>query len=85
MRGANLIEPHPQRMGTPQDARWATGRNVKRSLPDRRYDGVEVWALKRRAADGTVEVIAQHQSREAATAWVEAGVPPYGRADGVAP
>ncbi len=68
-RGQNLIDAHPQRMGTPADARWATGRNVKVSLPGGYYEAVEVWTLKHRV-NGTVEVYRIHQSREAAAAWV---------------
>lgn len=69
-RGANAVMAMPESMGSPQDKRWATGRNVKRSLPGRRYDVVQVWTLKERMEDGTVRVAATHRSREAAAEWV---------------
>jgi len=73
LRGANNIAANPQHIGSPKDARWATGRYVKRSLPNRRYDGVEVWALKARAADGSVTIVATGRSREEAEQFVATG------------
>jgi hypothetical protein len=72
MRGSNLIAANPERLQSKGGERWATGRNVKRSLPGRRYDAVEVWTLKYREG-GKVVVFATHRSREDAVAWTSGG------------
>lgn len=73
LRSANCIEANPQHIGTPKDARWATGRNVKRSLPDRRWDAVEVWTLKQRGPDGSVVVVATGRDVTEAERFVKTG------------
>jgi len=65
----NLIAANPQRLESADGLRWACGRNVKRSLGNRRYDGVEVWTLKHRVA-GKVVTVAQHRDRSEAEAWI---------------
>ena len=72
-RSGNAVNPMPVKMGSTKDKRWATGRNVKFSLPDHRYGVVQVWTLKERLEDGTVRVVATHRSLEAAEAWVKFG------------
>lgn len=69
-RGANAVTANPQAMGTKADARWATGRNVKRQLPDRKYDVVVAWTLKRRTADGKVETVRAGVTKEAAEEFI---------------
>jgi len=69
LRSQNAIEAHPQRLVSANGSRWATGRNVKRSLGDGRYDAVEVWTLKVRV-DGKAVTVESHVSREAAEAWI---------------
>lgn len=67
------MQTNPQRIGEVSavpGARWATGRNVKLSMPDRRWGVVEVWTLKERSPDGSVRVHATNRSREAAEAFV---------------
>lgn len=69
LRSANLIEAHPQRLERADKVRWALGRNVKRSLGNGRYDGVEVWTLKERI-NGKPVTMDSGRSREEAEAWV---------------
>lgn len=71
-RGANLIMAYPQRLESADGTRWACGRNVKRSLPDHRYDSVEVWALKHRV-NGKVVTVDSGVSPEEAQRWVKEG------------
>ena len=70
LRGANMVEAHPQKMGSTSDKRWATGRYVKRSLPDRRWEAVMAWTLKMRMEDGSVRVVAFGRSEEEAAEFV---------------
>jgi hypothetical protein len=70
-RSKNLVNANPQKMGSPTDKRWATGRNVKLSLPDHRYDVVQVWTCKERDENGKVVVRWQSVSREKAEAFVK--------------
>lgn len=70
LRGANLVEAHPQKMGSTSDKRWATGRYVKCSLPDGRWRGVEAWTLKTRMEDGSVRTVAFGRSKEEAEQFV---------------
>jgi hypothetical protein len=77
-RGPNHVNANPQRIGTPKDARWATGRNVKgdrtRGPYGVTYEIVEVWTLKRRdLVTGKVLVVEDGRSREYAEAWVKEG------------
>lgn len=72
-RGGNLVVTNAQQIGSPRDARWATGRNVKQSLPGRRWQPVEVWTLKRRGADGKVEIVARGRGRVDAEHFVRTG------------
>jgi hypothetical protein len=65
----NLIEAHPQRLESADGTRWALGRNVKLSLPDHRYDAVEVWTLRHRV-DGKVVTVGIHRGKADAEAWV---------------
>lgn len=70
-RGKNQVNANPQRMGAPTDARWATGRNVKLSLPNHRYTVVESWTCKRRDENGKVVVVRQSVTREAAERFMK--------------
>ena len=69
-RGPNALLAHPQRLESPDGSRWATGRNVKRSLGDHRFDAVEVWALKERV-NGKAVTVSTHRDKAAAEAWVK--------------
>ena len=71
-RGPNALLAHPQRLESPDGLRWATGRNVKRSLGDHRFDAVEVWALKERV-NGKAVTVETHRDKAAAEAWVNGG------------
>lgn len=71
-RAGNAVKPMPQAIGSKTDARWATGRNVKRSLPNHRWDIVQVWTLKERR-EGKVVTVDTHQSRKNAERWVAGG------------
>lgn len=73
LRSANCIAANPVGIGSPKDARWATGRNVKRSLPDRRWDAVQVWTLKQRGPDGSVVVVATGRDVKEAERFVKTG------------
>jgi hypothetical protein len=75
-RGANMISANPQRIGTPKDARWATGRNVKGEAGGGYYKAVEVWACKTRDESGAVWTVADYCDRAQAEAWVNTGVRP---------
>lgn len=67
-RGANVIASNPQRMDSKDGSKWACGRNVKRALPDHRYDSVEVWTLKQRVK-GKAAIVNTGCSRDAAELW----------------
>jgi len=69
-RGDNLIAANPERLESADKCRWATGRNVKRSLGDGRYDGVQIWTLRDRHL-GKARVVDTYRSREDAVKWVE--------------
>ena len=70
-RGVNQIVADPQRLESADGKRWATGRNVKRALPDHCFDGVEVWTLKYRDEDTKkVVVFDSLRDRTTAQAWV---------------
>jgi hypothetical protein len=69
-RGPNVVDPQPQRMDSVDGGRRALGRNVKRSLPEKRYDSVQVWTLKGRDAAGAWVVVRRGVSVEAAEEWV---------------
>ena len=71
-RGGNMIAAHPQRLTSVDGGRYALGRNVKRSLGDGRFDGVEVWTLKKRIA-GKAVTIDTGRDRAAADAWIANG------------
>ena len=71
LRSGNLIEAHPQRLENKKTGRWACGRYVKRSLPDHRYDGVEVWTLKYRDSNGKVVVADTGRDKATAEEWVK--------------
>ena len=71
-RGANMIEPHPQRLESPDGQRYALGRYVKRSLGEGVFDGVEVWTLKQRV-NGRAVTVETHRDKAAAEAWVNTG------------
>lgn len=47
MRGPNAVAAHPEIRKSDDGKRRAYGRNVKRSLPDHRFDVVRVWTLKK--------------------------------------
>jgi len=68
-RGANMIAANPQRIESANGIRWACGRNVKRSLANKRYDSVEVWTLKERV-NGKAIVRAGYCTREQAERWI---------------
>lgn len=68
-RGANLIAANPERLESKDGTRWACGRNVKVSLGNGRYDGVEVWSLRCRDDQGKAIVIAHDMDRAAAQEW----------------
>lgn len=70
MRGPNAINANPQRLESPDGTRWATGRSVKRSIGDHRFDAVEVWALKQHGPDGRAVTVSTHRSREDAESWI---------------
>lgn len=72
-RGGNVVVAKPQAIGSKADPRWATGRNVKMSLPDHKYKVVEVWTLKQRGADGKVEVVATNVGRDTAEHFIRTG------------
>lgn len=77
-RGGNLVKAQSRRLGEPSNvvgARWATGRNVKLTLPNRRWGVVEVWTLKQRGEDGKVVTVAHHVGREVAEAFIKGGTP----------
>ena len=69
-RGPNLVAANPQRLESADGQRWATGRNVKRHLADRRFDAVEVWTLKQRV-DGKAATIERNADRKRAEEWVK--------------
>lgn len=73
LRGANMFIANAKSLGSPKDARWATGRTVKGEAPGGGYRPVEVWTLKRRDADGKVEVVDTLRSEEDAKVWVADG------------
>ena len=50
--------------------RWALGRYVKRSLPNRCWEPVEVWSLRCRDENGKAIEVAHHCSRKDAERWV---------------
>lgn len=58
MRGPNLISQvgAGKRMVSQDGLRWAFSRNAKRSMPDKRFDSVEVWTLKERVNGKAVTV-----------------------------
>jgi hypothetical protein len=58
-----------RRMTSTDGSRWATGRNMKRRLADKRFDVVQVWTLKARL-DGRAVTIVHRCDKLAADAWV---------------
>jgi hypothetical protein len=72
-RGPNLIAANPERLESADGSRWALARNYKRRLPDRRYEGVRVWTLKRRGANGRALELHKTLDRAEAVAWIERG------------
>lgn len=69
IRSVNQLLPHHQRLESRDGTRWAFGRIVKRSIPDHRFDGVEVWTLKHRL-NGKVVTVATHRGCDVAQAWI---------------
>ena len=69
IRGANMIEAHPQRLESPDGSRWALGRNVKCQRGYGVWDAVEVWTLKQRV-DGKAVTVDTGRDKAAAEAWV---------------
>lgn len=72
-RSANTVAANPVAMGSKADARWATGRNVKRDLGFGKWDIVVSWTLKQRAADGSVETVSVGVNEECAKRFIETG------------
>lgn len=50
----SLIAPERKRTVSADGSRWVIGQNVKRSLPDHRYDAVRKYWLKERQADRSI-------------------------------
>lgn len=71
-RAPNSVRADPQRLESASKRRWATGRTVKRALPGRQWEPVEVWTLKERGSDGRAVVVRTHAKRDAAVEWVSA-------------
>ena len=54
-----------RRLVSPSGTKWATSRNMKRSLGDKRFDVVEVWTLKQRV-DGKIVIVGVNVSEQTA-------------------
>jgi len=73
MRGANFAANVTAAMGTKADARWATGKLVKRSLGFKRFDVVMAWTCKTRDESGKVVTVRVGVTEECAKRFVETG------------
>jgi hypothetical protein len=58
-----------RKLVSPDGLKWATSKNMKRSLGDKRFDVVEVWTLKQRI-DGKVVAIEVNVSADRAMCHV---------------
>lgn len=71
-RGANMIEAHAESESSKDGLRRISGRNVKRSLGDHRFDSVRVFTLKRRINNKWV-VVDTGRDEKAAREFLEGG------------
>lgn len=66
---ASLRADEKKRLVSADGLRWATNRNMKRPLPDRRYDIVEAWTLRERV-NGKAVIHSTGMTEEAALKWI---------------
>lgn len=72
-RGANAVVANPVAMGTKNDVRWATGKNVKCSLGNGRFAVVVAWTCRTRDENGKVVTVCFGVTEECAKKYVETG------------
>lgn len=68
-RGRSLIASETKRTNSADGSRWVIGQNVKRSLPDHRYDAVRKYWLKERR-DGKAITVDWTFDLAEARAWI---------------
>jgi hypothetical protein len=67
-RGRNALIADTQKIVSGDGERSALGRNVKRSIADRRFDAVQAWTLKEKR-EGKWVVVATHRDVDEAEKW----------------
>lgn len=69
MRGPNSVVADAETLASKDGLRRASGKNVKRALPDRRFDIVRIWTLKERV-NGAWVVKRNYATTAEAQEWV---------------